>query len=398
MDFETSLRESLDLAAERELLRAPAAYDPLGSRVVSEGQAFVSFASNDYLGLADSAPLQKALADAALLRAGGTSSRVVVGTSSAHRAAEASLADLVGLPAARLFSSAYAANVGLLGCLFGSGDVLLSDSLNHASLIDGCRLSRARVEVYEHRDIDHLSHLLRKHAPTARVTAIVSETAFSMDGDIAEVAVLERLARDHGAALVADEAHALGVAGPSGRGVCALAGVRPDVLVGGLGKAFGLAGGFLAGSSTLGLAIDNFVRTYVFSTAILPPIAHAIPVAVSLLREADPARERLASYANRLRDVGRELAYPVLGTAPSAIVPIVIGSAEHALRVSAALRLRGLLVPAMRPPTVPEGTARLRVTPTAGHSENEIFMLCSALRQVLGSPRDHDHEHERHDA
>ncbi len=398
MDLETHLRQSLELAAERELLRVPAAYDPAGTGVVTDRQALVSFASNDYLGLADAPALQQALADGAAQRAGGTSSRVVVGTSSAHRAAEASLAELVRLPAARVFSSAYAANIGLLGSLFASGDLLLSDSLNHASLIDGCRLSRAHVEVYRHRDIDHLSYLLRKHSRNARVTAIVTETAFSMDGDVADVAVLKRLAHDHGAALVADEAHALGVIGPSGSGICALAGVRPDVLVGGLGKAFGLAGGFLAGSSTLGVAIDNFARTYVFSTAILPAIAHAIPVSVSLLREADSGRERLAAYASRLREMGRELTCPVLGSAPSAIVPIIIGVAEQALRASAALRSQGLLVPAMRPPTVPEGTARLRITPTASHSDDEISRLCSALRQVLGSPSDHDDEHERHDA
>jgi len=395
VDFETSLRESLDLAASRELLRVPGAYEPLGSRVVSDGHVLVSFASNDYLGLADAPALQGAIADAALLRAGGTSSRVVVGTSSAHRAAEATLAELVGLPTARVFSSAYAANVGLLGSLFGSDDVLLSDSLNHASLIDGCRLSRARVEVFRHRDVDHLSYLLRKHARTARVTAIITETVFSMDGDIADVAVLERLARDHGAALVADEAHALGVVGPSGSGICALADVRPDVLVGGLGKSFGLAGGFLAGSATLGRAIDNFVRTYVFSTAILPPIAHAIPVSVSLLRDANDDRARLARHAGRLRDVACDLGCTVLGAAPAAIVPIVIGSADDAVQASAALRSLGLLVPAMRPPTVPDRTARLRITPTARHSEEEISMLCTALRQVLGSPGDHHHEHER---
>jgi 7-keto-8-aminopelargonate synthetase-like enzyme len=319
----------------------------------------------------------------------------VVGTSSAHRDAEAALSDLVAQPSVRIFSSAYAANIGLLGSLFGAGDLLLSDSLNHASLIDGCRLSRARTEVYRHGDWDHLRYLLEQHAHTARVTAVITETAFSMDGDVLDVGAIARLTQRHGAALVVDEAHALGVIGPAGAGVCAMAGVRPDVLVGGLGKAFGLTGGFLAGSAVLGRAIDNFARPFVFSTAILPPIAHAIPVATSLLRTADAERGRLARHAHRLREAGRQLAFPVLGNAPGAIVPLVLGGAEEAVRASGALRDEGFLVPAMRPPTVAAGTARLRITPTASHSDDDIDRLCAALRRVLGSPRERDHQGER---
>jgi 8-amino-7-oxononanoate synthase len=395
MDLETHLREQLAVAEQHDLLRVPPTYEARGTSLQTADSSLVSFASNDYLGLSENPALQLALADGALQRAGAGSSRVVTGTSPAHRAAESTLADLTGLPSARVFPSAYAANLGLLGSLFGREDLLVSDELNHASLIDGCRLSRAQVRVYRHGDFDHLRAILRHERPRARIAAVVTETAFSMDGDIADVALLRDIANEHTAAMVVDEAHALGVVGTEGRGVCAQAGVRPDVLVGGLGKSFGLGGGFLAGSPNLARAIDNFARTFVFSTALLPAVAHAIPVSVDLLRAASHERALLTRYADQIRAAVRATGAVVLGQSPSAILPIVLGASQHALVISAELRQRGLLVPAMRPPTVPVGTARLRVTPTALHTPTEIEALTSALRDVLTSPGHRNHGDQR---
>lgn len=386
MDLETHLEALLADAESRDLLRTPGTYEPRAESVVAAEGPLVSFASNDYLGLAHHPQLREALAEGALTAAGAGSSRLVAGTASVHRRAEAALAAAVGLPGARLFSAAYLANVGLLAGLFGLPDLILSDALNHASLIDGCRLSRARTLVYRHGDLDHLSALLRAHRSSARVAAIVSESAFSMDGDIADVAALRRIASQHSAALIVDEAHALGVLGPRGAGVCAGAGVSPDVLIGGLGKAFGLAGGFVAGSVSLVRALDNFARTFVFSTAILPAIAHAVPTSVQLLEASDAERKTLQVHAGRVRATARALGLSALGAEPGVILPLVLGSPEDAVRASAALRDRGFLVPAMRPPTVAAGSARLRITPTSSHSEGQLIAFCRALSDVLGGP------------
>ncbi len=365
-----------------DLLRTPLAYESHGSSLAHEGHSLVSFASNDYLGLANHRELRQALALGAERCAGPGSSRVVAGTCLAHREAEAALAAHVHLPAARLFSSAYAANLGLLGSLFGPGDLLLSDSLNHASLIDGCRLSRAHVKVFRHGDMDHLGELLRAHRSSASVAAVVTETAFSMDGDVADVGKLRRIASEHACALVVDEAHALGIMGPRGVGVCGQAGVRPDVLVGGLGKAFGLVGGFVAGSTSLARALDNFGRTFVFSTAILPAIACAVPTSVHLVQQAVSERALLHAHANTLRDAVR-LAGCGSGQPPAVIVPVLLGSPDRAMQATARLRARGFLVPAMRPPTVPVGTSRLRITPSALHTQAEVTALCLALADAV---------------
>lgn len=391
VDLETHLRELLARADANDLLRIPTTYDPRpGGRVRAAEQALISFASNDYLGLAEDPRLQGALAEGARLAAGAGSSRAVAGTFPAHRKAEAALAGWIGRPSARLFSSAYATNLGVLGGLFGRGDLLVCDALNHASLIDGCRLSRAEIRVYPHGDVAAAAQILAEHRRSARLAAVVTESAFSMDGDLADVAGLAAVARAHDAALVVDEAHALGVLGPAGRGVCAQAGVVPDVLVGGLGKSFGLAGGFVVGTETLGRALDNFARTLVFSTAILPAIAHAVPCAVELVAHAEGPRAALQRHAGTLRDELRSRGLHVVGAAPAIIVPVLVGEPQRAMAVAQGLRERGLLVPAMRPPTVPAGTSRLRITLTAAHAESDVRALARALIEVA-SPGDDDH-------
>jgi len=387
---------ALTRAQAAQLLRTPRPFAAAGRRVTTaNGTSLLSFATNDYLGLADHPELRDEIARGARERAGAGSSRVVAGTLDVHERAEAALAEFVGHSAARLFPSAYAANLGLLGSLFGPEDILFSDELNHASLIDGCRLSRARVFVFEHKNLDHLSDLLREHRGKARVAAVLTESAFSMDGDIADLPTLRQVATQHDAALIVDEAHALGVVGSEGRGLCAETNTVADVMIGGLGKSFGLAGGFIGGSATLAHAIDNFARTFIYSTAILPAIAEAIPTAIRLVRAAHAERERLSEHSSTIREAARRTRHTVLGSAPAAIIPIVLKTSEDVLLVARRLEERGLLVPAMRPPTVPYGTARLRITPSAGHSLEDIRSLAVALTETLASPRDDDDRDER---
>jgi 8-amino-7-oxononanoate synthase len=395
--LEQRLNERLDDSRSAGLLRMPAPYDGDVARPTSHGRSILSFASNDYLGLASSVALRTAVAEAAMRHSGPGSSRAVAGTTLAHRTAERALAGHVALAEARLFTSAYSANVAVLGSLLGAGDLILSDELNHASIIDGCRLSRARTVVYRHGDLDHLTWLLREHAHTARVTAVVTETVFSMDADLADVRALRRLTHDHDAALIVDEAHALGVVGELGEGSCAASGVAPDVLVGGLGKAFGLSGGFVAGPGVIGPAIDNFARPMLFSTAILPAIAAAVPQATEMLRGASTARRRLQGHVTTIRAAAAR-GGRVLGSSTAPFVPVVIGDPVAAVRLSSEMRERGALVPVMRPPTVPAGTSRLRWSATASHNPEEVAQACDIFLEcttaLLGSDGQREHQSE----
>ena len=396
MKLDDHLRALVDAAAASGLLRSPSTYDGPVSHPQLAGRTHVSFASNDYLGLAAHPRLRESLSQAAAQLGGPASSRVVAGTSSAHRCAEAALAAHAGHADARVFSSAYAANVAVLGSLLGPPDLILSDELNHASIIDGCRLSRARVMVYRHADPDHLAWLLRQHAASARVTAVVTESVFSMDADVADVEVLRRLTDEHGAALVVDEAHAFGVVGARGEGVCGSRGIAADVVVGGLGKAFGLAGGFVAGSAALTRAIDNVARPFLFSTAMLPAVAATIPLATELLRGASTERARVLSHVAMIRDAAAGLGWRALGSPLAPIVPVVVGTPQAAVELSQALRARGFLVPVMRPPTVPVGTSRMRWSATAVHTEHEVRAACDAFgelaAQTLPADRQRDHQ------
>ncbi len=385
MRFPDRVRAELDDLTRRELLRTPRIFaSPPGPTLRLDGRELICLTSNDYLGLAGDPRLALAVAEATREGTGAGASRLITGSLDAHARAERSLADFVRLPAALLFSSGYAANVGALQGLLGPGDVVFSDALNHASLIDGCRLSRARVVVYRHGDVEDLARLLARERGDARTALIASETVFSMDGDLAPVAALRALADAHGAGLLLDEAHALGVVGPNGVGVAASVGIVPDALVGTLGKSFGLMGAFVAGSADLVQLLTNRARSFVFSTGVSPTLAGAIPFAVSLVAQADARRERLLGHANRLRSELRSLGHPVVDS-PSCIVPVILGEPRRALEVSAALLERGLYVQAIRPPTVPSGTSRLRLAPSASHEANHLERACDAIRQVLGS-------------
>ncbi len=366
------------LEGQRRLRTCPELAGPSRVAASLRGASVVSFCSNDYLGLASHPAVREAAAESARRSGfGAGASRLVAGDLPEHRALENALADLVALPAALLFPSGYQANLGVITALAAPEDLIASDAANHASIVDGCRLSRARIAVYAHADGAAAARALATPGVFRR-RLIVTESLFSMDGDIAPLAALAALAHQHDASLIVDEAHALGVMGPCGRGLCAAAAVTPAALVGTLGKAFGAAGGFVAGGPELRAWLVNRARTFLFTTAPPPPVAAAAAAAVEIARgsDGDVRRTRLQQHGARLR-----AATAVSGTGP--IWPVIIGADAAALAASAFLSARGLFVQAIRPPTVPEGTARLRVTLSAEHTSAQVDALARALPEAL---------------
>ncbi len=370
-------KETLSSLEARHLKRSLEPLEsPVGARVRIAGRELLNFSSNDYLGLANDPDVVDA-GRAAMLRhgVGSGASRLVVGDTTAHQSLERALAKFEGTEAAVLFNSGYAANLGALSALFGPGDVLFSDALNHASLIDGCRLSRAQVVVYPHRDVETLEALVRAHPGQRR--AVVTDTVFSMDGDRAPLAAISQVCARHGLALVVDEAHATGVLGSLGRGLGELEGVTVDVHVGTLSKAVGCFGAYVAGSEALRELLINRARSLVFSTALPAAVCAAAERALGKLQ--DPVvRARLHQ---RIGQLAAGLGLP----ADSAVFSVVLGEADVALAASARLREAGFLVKAIRPPTVPEGTSRLRVSVSAAHEVGDVERLISAMGFLGGA-------------
>jgi len=352
---------------------------PAGAEVVVDGELRIDFGSNDYLGLAaDPRLIAAAQAAAATYGVGAAGSQLVLGRTASHAALERELCAWLGAPAAVTFGSGYAANTGVLATFGDADTIVFSDALNHASLIDGCRLSRAEVVIYRHGDVEELERRLAA-APAGRRRLVVTETLFSMDGDVAELAALDVVRRRHGAALVLDEAHALGVLGPAGRGLAAAVGVEADVVVGTFGKALGCAGAFAVGSQAVIDLLWNRARPLVFSTALPALVLEAARVAVAITAgpDGEARRARLHASAAALR---RGLPGRAGGASGSPIVPIFVGDDHTVMALAAALAAHGLLVPAIRPPTVPPGTARLRVSLSSGHTPAQLTSLIAALR------------------
>lgn len=347
------------------------ARDELRSRLPSLADPARSFWSNDYLGLS-SQPAPQA-------PSGAGASRLVCGDSEGHLALEHEAAALVGQPAALTFSSGYAANVGLLSALCDRHSYVVIDSLAHASIIDGVRLSRAHLSVARHGDVDAVAERLA-HA-NGRRTFVVTESYFSMDADSPDLAELRSLCDQAGAALIVDEAHALGVLGPDGRGLCAERGVHPDAVVGTFGKAFGSSGAFVAGSETLVEWLWNRARSFVFSTGLSPVVAEAALRGMRTAACEPGRRERVLSAARQLR--GRLQALGISSLGHGHVIPWVLGSNAEALRVSRALCARGLAVRAIRPPAVPPDTARLRLTVTAAHAPSDVERLADAIADLV---------------
>jgi 8-amino-7-oxononanoate synthase len=384
--FPALLQMELDELAARDRLRACVELGGTSrARPSSEKGPLLSFCSNDYLGLAGHPALASAAAAAAARDGfGAGASRLVSGDLPSHRTLEKALAAFVGHTAALLFPTGYQTNIGVIAALAGREDLIVSDAANHASIIDGCRLSRATVAVYAHRDVAAAERALAGGGAFRR-RLLVTESIFSMDGDVAPLAKLAALAEQRDAILVVDEAHALGVLGPGGRGLCAAAGVRPDVLVGTLGKAFGTAGGFAAGATELRSYLLNRARTFIYTTGLPPASAAAAGAALELAAGAEGERRRARLAANRDL-LARLLAARGLVAAapPGPIFSLVVGSGSDAEALGAArsLQARGIFVPAIRPPTVPAGTARLRVTLSSEHDQADVAALAAALAET----------------
>jgi 8-amino-7-oxononanoate synthase len=346
-------------------------------------RSLVNFSANDYLGLAADPRLAAAALRAAAEEGWGAgASPLVTGHSRSHAELERRLAEFMRTEAALVFPSGFAANNGTIPALVGRGDVIFADEKNHASLIDGCRLSRADVQVYPHRDMARLAELLEQTADRRR-RLIVSDTLFSMDGDIAPVADLVELSRRHRAMLMIDEAHAIGVFGASGRGIAELVGVEADVpiRVGTLSKALGSAGGFVAGSRKLIDWLLNRARSYVFSTAHPPAVAAAAIAALDIVRDEPERRVTLLERAAEMRTVLKNQRWNI-GDAAGQIVPIIIGDTGATMQFAAALRERGLFVPGIRPPSVPEGQSLLRISLSYGHTPEMIEQLVAVLSEL----------------
>ena len=381
-------REDLAAIAANGLLRS---LEPLrtgaGAEVeLASGERLVNFSANDYLGLASHPAIRQALADGA--RQWGTgagASRLVCGDYLPHQALEQELARFEGTESAVLFNSGYAANCGLVPAFAGPEDAVLSDALNHASLVDGCRLSRARTEVYPHADVAALEAALRRaRQKGARRVLVATDTVFSMDGDLAPLGQIAEACERHGALLVADEAHATGVLGPRGAGLVAQLGLggRVDLRMGTLSKAAGAFGAYVAATRACCELLVNRARPLIFSTGLPPAVPHAALTALRILEgeEGDALRGRLRRNVERFAVGLRALGLPAEAATP--IFPVVLGTPEAALSASAQLRRRGLLVKPIRPPTVPAGSSRLRIALTAAHTDAHLDLLLSALREA----------------
>ena len=383
MAFRTQIRQALAELEAAGLLRRPLRISgPQGPEIEIDGRRVLCLCSNNYLGLADH-PAIVAASETSARRdgVGAGASRLLTGTLWAHEEDELAFADFIQAPAAALFSTGYAANVGTIQALVGPGDAVFSDALNHASLIDGCRLSRATVHVYSHRDVQQLEALMKEHRPRARRALIITDSLFSMDGVTAPLRDLATLARSFDAGLLVDEAHALGILGPGGRGLAAAQGIEADVIIGTLGKAFGVAGAFVAASEDMVSLVRNRARSFVYSTAPPPMNARAAIAALGLVREADAARATLLAHADRLRSELRKQGFDV-PTDDCHILPVLIGDNDRTMQLSAKLLDRGIFVQGIRPPTVPEGTARLRVTPMATHRPEHIERAIGAFASL----------------
>jgi 8-amino-7-oxononanoate synthase len=367
------------LQAQGARIRVDDAAD--GGRVGSPG--FINFSANDYLSLAGDPRLVAAAHEAALREGWGAgASPLITGHSESHARLEARLGEFMGTEAALVFPSGFAANSGTIAAFVGRGDVVLADEKNHASLIDGCRLSRAEVKVYPHRDTHRLAELLNESGSFRR-RLMVSDTLFSMDGDVAPLPELVDLAERHRALLMIDEAHTIGVFGSHGRGVAEYCAVenRVPIRIGTLSKALGSAGGFVAGRRKLIDWLINRARPYIFSTAHPPAVAAAAIAALDIVRDEPHRRttllERAAGLRRRLHEQGWNI-----GEAAGQIIPVMIGDPAATMKLAAKLRDRGLFVPGIRPPSVPEGQSLLRISLCYGHTPEMIDQLIAEFAAI----------------
>lgn len=375
------LQAELDRRRSEHLYRARRVVDgPQGPLLTVDGRELLSFCSNDYLGLAADPRIAEALCDGARrYGVGSGAAHLVSGHSSAHHALEEALAAFTGRERALLFSTGYMANLAVIAALVRRGDQVFEDRLNHASLVDGGLLSQARFKRYAHADVDALVDQLGEAGHGRRL--VVTDGVFSMDGDVAPLGRLATACAEHHAWLLVDDAHGLGVLGEGGRGSLDAAGLEQDevpILMGTLGKAFGTAGAFVAGSEVLIETLIQQARPYVYTTAAPPAVAQATLASLRIVETEQWRRDRLVELVARFRREAAGLGLALM-VSETPIQPIVAGSAEQALAWSRALEEAGILVTAIRPPTVPAGSARLRVTFSASHTDQQLDRLLDAL-------------------
>jgi glycine C-acetyltransferase/8-amino-7-oxononanoate synthase len=388
IELEARLGELEALGLRR---RTRLVFGPQGPRVVLDGKPVLLLCSNNYLGLADHPSVRAAAAEAAMrYGAGAGASRLISGTMTPHRRLEERLAAFKGREAALLFGSGYLANTGVIAALARPGDVVFSDELNHASIIDGCRMSRAETFVYDHGDLDHLEWGIEQ--AQGRGALIVTDALFSMDGDVAPLEDLVEVAQHHRLRLVVDEAHSTGTIGPGGRGALAEMGLQEevDVIVGTLGKALGSYGAFVACEYSMVQYLINAARTFIFSTAPSPPSVAAALAALELLEQRPRRVSKLQANAETLRFELERQGFELPGD-HSHIIPLVVGDAALAVEICEAALERGVFAQAIRPPTVPPTTSRLRLSVMASHGQAELRaaarILAQAAREAGFEPR-----------
>jgi len=379
-----------DLAAELTRLQGEHLYrrrriidGPQGVHLNINGQQMLTFCSNDYLGLANHPEVVKAMQDGvARWGVGSGASHLVNGHSSAHHALEEELAAFTGRPRALLFSTGYMANMGVIAALCGRGDYVFEDRLNHASLLDGGLLSQARMQRFAHGDAEALGHKLAERDSGEKL--VVTDGVFSMDGDIAPLPALSKTAKQHNAWLMVDDAHGFGVLGKNGGGCVEHFALGIDgvpILIGTLGKAFGTFGAFVAGSEKLIEYLIQKARPYIYTTALPPAVAEASRASLKLLQTEHWRREKLQTLIKQFRHGASELGLELMAS-ETPIQPLQIGDNNKAMTISNKLLEKGILISAIRPPTVPDGTARLRVTFSAEHSEADVDHLLTTLEQI----------------
>ncbi|WP_399457275.1 8-amino-7-oxononanoate synthase [Virgibacillus dokdonensis] len=372
MSFDDKLHNRVKEMQENALYRTLRKMETASqSARIVDGEKKIIFSSNDYLGLANDKRLIHATIEALQqFGVGSSGSRLTTGNTYWHEKLEKKIATFKQTEAARLFSSGYLANIGVLSALAEAEDVILSDQYNHASIIDGCRLSKAKTCIYRHVDMEDLE---RKLAATTKYKQrfIVTDGVFSMDGSIAPLDRMMELAGHYHAYVIVDDAHATGVLGQSGRGTSAYFGIMPDVVIGTCSKAIGTEGGFVAGSSTLVDFLMNYARTFIFQTALSPAICAATYTAIELIEQDASRREHLHYNIRKVKEGLNGMGYAVKGD-HTAIIPVIIGDQQLALEFAKELEEKGIYAPAIRPPTVPNGESRIRLTVTASHSMKEI--------------------------
>jgi glycine C-acetyltransferase/8-amino-7-oxononanoate synthase len=356
---------------------------PQGPTVLLEGKPVLLLCSNNYLGLADHPRVREAAAEAAMRwGVGAGASRLISGTMTIHGRLEERLAAFKRTRAALLFGSGYLANIGVLGALAGRGDTIFSDELNHASIVDGCRLSRAQVVVYRHRDVEHLEWSLQRRDRHGGAL-VVTDSVFSMDGDVAPLGEIAEIAHQYGARTVVDEAHATGNLGPGGRGAVAEAGLEGeiDVIVGTLGKALGSYGAYVCASDEIVRCLINTARPLIFSTAPPPPAIGAALAALELMQEREHRIARLHANARALRRTLAQEGFPIEDS-DMPIVPLIVGEEREAMRFCQEAIARGVFAQAIRPPTVASGSSRLRLTAMASHTAADLRSAAHTLGAV----------------